>query len=314
MVALVRESDQAQACAASQSGVRLFVGGHGHRFGSLLGDRCYSPAHPVNTTKPSDPRQVIALLDSGAFSDGPADRLTPAEALRRQLTWERHAAAYWGAEGWRARYLVSYDHLVDETWTPDGTRHKRRWTVEAAERAVEDTVEAAAYLSSQRAQLCPRRLVLACQGVDPLQYDESVAAVVRYAVATDWIGLGGWCILGRYTSWLPTFWATLHLILPRIAEAGIGHVHIFGVLYLPALGGLLWLADEHGLTVSTDSSAPTRSASVTTERARKKAGARAETWEGNVEWWHHALATLRRSAYYRPPARIPAVRQTTLWD
>src|SRR6185312_13197686 len=287
--------------AATIPAVRLYVGGHGHRFGALEGDRCFSPAHPVSTTKPTHPERVNLLLDSGAFSDKPQDRLTPAGALARQLAWERKAAVYWGAADWRSHALVSYDRLIDETWTPDGTRHKRRWSVLDAESAVAETVDAAAYLASQRANVAPRKLVLAIQGVDAAQQTACAEAVLRYATPDDWLGFGGWCILGRYKSWLSTFWATLHRVLPMTADAGVRHVHLFGVLWLPALGGLLWLADRHGLTVSTDSSAPTRSASVTTEAKRKKAGARAETWEQNVRWWQHTLAHLRDTPYYRRP-------------
>lgn len=320
MIAEARVIDQAQACAASTQAVtraavpavRLFVGGHGSAFRCLTGDRCFSAAHDANTIRMDTPAHVSALLDSGAFTDGPADRRTPAQALARQLDWERRAAWRSGMPTWQARALVSYDRLIDETWLADGTRHKRRWSVAAAERAVEETVDAASYLASQREALAPRRLVLSCQGVDAAQYLAATRAVLAYATPEDWLGLGGWCILGRYKSWLPTFWAALWRVVPEIAAANVRHMHIFGVLYLPALGGLLWLADRHGLTLSTDSSAPTRSASVTTERARKKAGARAPTVEGNVAWWRHQLATLRTSPYYRRPPQVPAVRQLSL--
>ena len=293
--------------------VRLYVGGHGSAFAALAGDRCFSAAHDAGTVRMDAPADTVAILDSGAFTDGPADRLTPAQALTRQLNWERAVAWRSGMPQWRAQALVSYDLLIDETWV-SGHKSKRRWSVREAERAVGVTVDAAAYLASQRAHLAPRRLILSAQGVDALQYADCMRSVLTYATPADWIGLGGWCILGRFTSWLPTFWATLYEVLPLIAAANVSNVHLFGVLYQPALGGLLWLADRHGLRVSVDSSAPARSGACTTDAARKKAGARSETWEGNVAWWVHRLATLRQSAYYRQPPHIPAVRQQTLWE
>jgi hypothetical protein len=119
------------------------------------------------------------------------------------------------------------------------------------------------------------------------------------AAPGDWIGLGGWCVLGRWRrQWAPAFWATLRTCLPPIASAGVRRVHLFGVLWPPALGGLLWLADRHGLAVSTDSSAPLL---ATTRRDPRKAGLRAATWRGNVAWWRQALAALRGSPHYRAP-------------
>lgn len=291
-------------------GVQLFVGGQpatvAGEVPALSGYRMFSAANRRLPAIPLDSPPCYAL-DSGAFSDSPAERLTPEGALDRQLAWERWAAARWGIEH-PASYLVSYDLLIDETWTA-GTRHKRRWGVGEAARAVEETIAAAHYLASQREPLAPRRLILCCQGVDAMQYSECVTEVLRVATPEDWVGLGGWCILGRWTSWLPTFWQTLRLTLPRIADAGVQHVHIFGVLYLPALGSLLWLADQHGLSVSTDSSRPLRDAACTSERARQRAGLRRRHWRDNVAWWRDALATLRASEHYREPPDPPIARQ-----
>lgn len=292
-------------------GVRLFVGGHagtvqGERE-DLAGDRCFSAAVPQMPGCLKAGVEVEALGDSGAFTDVCDDkRLTPAGALERQFAWERRASEAAG-RGWRFRHLVSYDLLIDEVWVA-GVRHKRRWTVEAAEWAVRVTVEAARYLSEQRARVEPRTLVLACQGVDAAQYDECATEVLRYARPHDWIGLGGWCILGRFTSWMPVFWQTIERVLPRVTRAGVRHVHIFGVLYLPALGGLCWLADRYGLTVSTDSAAPILAC---TRGDGKKAGVREAYWRNNVRFWKDTLANIRESEYYRQPS-TPA--QRTLWE
>lgn len=291
--------------------VRLFVGGHAATIGGerydLAGDRCFTAAW-----KPErhgfDPATATGLLDSGAFTDPPARRLTPALALDRQLSWEVRASGLWGAP-WRAYALVSYDLLIDEVWTGQ-TRVKRRWSVQAADTAVRETVEATRYLASQRERLAPRILVLSIQGVDAFQQRECLDAILPVTAVDDWIGLGGWCILGRWLSWLPEFWRTLQLCLPRIAHAGVRHVHIFGVLFLRALGGLVWLADRYGLTVSTDSTAPVLAC---TRGNARKAGVRAEGWRANVEWWRETLADLRKSTWYREPAVNSVARQLELF-
>jgi len=200
--------------------------------------------------------------------------------------------------------VVSYDRLIDETWT-GGRRQKRRWSLRDAEFAVRETVEAAAFLATRREQVAPRALVLACQGVDAAQYRECAAEVLRHARPGDWLGLGGWCLLGRARSHLPAFWRTCRAVLPLAADAGLARAHLFGVLWLPALGGLLWLADRTGLVVSCDSAAPVLAC---TRGDPKKAGCRAPTWRENVAWWRGALAGLRGGPHYsEPPPEEPSL-------
>jgi hypothetical protein len=250
-----------------------------------------------------DPMRVRVLRESGAFSDPPARRLDPERALARQLSWEARAGETWRAPC-RARALVTYDRLVDEKWL-GARRVKERWTVAEADAAVREAVEAARYLAAQRERLAPRRLVLARQGFDAAQYAECVSEVLAVARPDDWIGLGGWCVLGRWQRrWTPVFWATLRAVIPRIAKAGTRHVHVFGVLWLPALGGLVWLADRHGLSVSADSSAPLLAA---TRPDGRKAGLRAVGWRENVAWWRRAVADLRTTAHYRRPPGVGAM-------
>lgn len=276
----------------------------------FTGRRCFSAAYgPYSPLTSELTPAVSGLLDSGAFSDSPQGRLTPKGALARQLAWEEKACAKWKSPGWRADLLVSYDLLIDEVWTGD-RKQKRRWSVPEAELAVDVTVVAAGYLASQRERLAPRRLILACQGVDSVQYAECAERVLRFAIPGDVIGLGGWCILGWFRSWLPTFWATCRAVLPMIAAAGVKSVHVFGVMYQPALGGLLWLADRHGLAVSTDSSGPVLQ---TTWADQKKAGSLAPTWELNLVAWRERLASLRQSAFYREPPRR-SIRQRDFWE
>ena len=281
----------------------LYVGGDAYtvqrRRCLLTGLRMMSGAYgPKSRFPPELVSEVHGMMDSGAFSDPPEKRLTPEQSLERQLAWERSATRLWGAP-WQAESLVSYDLLIDEKWT-GGRRRKERWSVAEADMAVDVTVAAATYLASQRERLSPRGLVLAAQGVDGVQYAECVAGVLQHTLPADTIGLGGWCILGRMTSWLPTFFDAMRRSLPLIAASGITAVHIFGVLWRPALGGLLWLADQYGLAVSTDSSAPILQ---TTWKDQKKSGSLMPTWEANVEAYRERLRTLRESPYYCEPKR-----------
>jgi hypothetical protein len=180
-------------------GVRLYVGAdagsiHRRRY-NLTGHRCFSAAGgPRCRYNALEAAEVIGLLDSGAFSDAPGDRLTPLDALQRQLDWEREAQRFW-AHPWRAAALVSYDLLIDEKWS-GRKRKKRRWSVSDADRAVRVTVEAATFLAKGRPVLAPRQLCLACQGVDAAQYEDCVKGVLACATPQDIIGLGGWCIIG----------------------------------------------------------------------------------------------------------------------
>lgn len=294
-------------------GVRLFVGGdaqnvQGRRF-NQTGDRCFSAAYgPGSRFTPLEAEQVCGLLDSGAFSDPPGRRLDPEGALARQLAWEQRAARFWGRD-WQAWGLVSYDLLIDEKWT-GLQRRKQRWSVPEADHAVRVTVEAARFLAGQRPALSPRRLVLAVQGVDAAQYLECCQGVLDHAAPGDCVGLGGWCILGQHRSWIPTFWTAMRKVLPEIARKGISHVHIFGVLYEPCLAGLLWLCDQHGLRLSTDSSGPVLNV---VWKDQRRAGAVCDTWEANVAWWLDRCRNLRGSPHYREPPNCDVRRQATLF-
>lgn len=292
--------------------VRLLVGGHASRVQGepqdLAGDRMFTAAHPPQTVPFAVDARIDGTIDSGAFTDPPHKRLAYDAALSRQLDWETRASAKWGLP-FRASGLVSYDRLIDEKWVA-GQRHKQRWSVTEGESAVQETIAAAQYLASQRVDIAPRRLILSCQGVDAYQYQECVTEVLKVATPADWIGLGGWCIIGMRQTWMPTFWQTMRLILPQIKAAGIGHIHIFGVLFLKAMGGLCYLADQYGLTVSTDSTAPVLAC---TWKDWKKAGARHHYWRDNVAWWISTLANLRDTSYYKnPPMLIPSRQETFL--
>jgi hypothetical protein len=55
---------------------------------------------------------------------------------------------------------------------------------------------------------------------------------------------------------MPQFRRTVEEVVPRVAAAGLSRVHVFGVLYLPALTYLADVARECRVQVSTDSSGP----------------------------------------------------------
>jgi len=300
----------------------LYIGGDvdtvQRRRVDLTGTRCFTAANKVNSRfrKEEVPRLRV-LLDSGAFSDSPEERLSPAEALSRQLAWEQKASGFWGAP-FHAEALVSYDRLIDETWVaPDSSggirrrREKQRWSAKAAEDAVCETVAAAAYLASTRETLVPRRLVLSVQGVTAAQYEECTAGVLSSASPADWIGFGGWCILGRNRKWLPVFWDAMWRVVPMIAEANISRVHLFGCLWSRALAGLLWITDAHGLSLSVDSASPLL---AVTWGDLKKSGARRPTWEENCAWWQSHVANLRCHPDYRRPPHPKTEEQLSLWS
>ena len=283
--------------------MRLFVGCHawsvqGER-DDLAGDRCWSAAYRCNAC-PIDPSAVRCLLDSGAFTDVASDsRLDASAALDRQMRFERLAAEMFG-QPWRAEAMVSYDRLIDEKLV-SGKRRKERWSLKAGEAAVRETIEAATYLASQRQRISPRTIVLlSCQGVDYVQYGECAAEVLKVCQTGDWFGLGGRCLLGRSHTFLQEFIRTLRRVLPMVAAAGVGHVHLFGVLWEPALAAFQWFADQHGLTASCDSAKPIRDCFGGDPI---KAGRRRDYWRDNVKFWQDAVATLRQSEHYREPQR-----------
>jgi hypothetical protein len=74
------------------------------------------------------PKGVQVIQDSGAFSDGPGQRLSYEAALERQIA---HAERF--AYAAQITHRASYDWLIDEKWE-GGVRQKdvacqSRWTV-----------------------------------------------------------------------------------------------------------------------------------------------------------------------------------------
>ena len=253
-----------------------------------------------------DLSKIRLLFDSCAFTDVLTNsRVSFAIALERQLQtlakMRRSQARYRFAIGCKETWLVSYDRLIDEKFV-DGKRIKQRWSVDEAWEAVRQTVEAARYLASQRYRLDGYKLVLSCQGVDALQYQQCVEQVLEYATPDDVLGLGGWCILGKQKKWMPVFWEAMRRVIPLIAESGVRQVHIFGVTWLkphqgyePPLPGLLRLCDEYGLSLSTDGRSPI--ANALWKKTWRKAGATFPYWRHNLAWAKAEMATLRDSEW-----------------
>ncbi len=201
----------------------------------------------INTVK--IPRETLVIQDSGAFSDGPGDRLSFEAALGRQI---RHAERYNYRD--QITHIASYDLLIDEKWK-DGVRCKARWTAQEAQAAVDETVAAAEFMARQRNGA---GLVLSAQGVDVDQYAGCVEWIVPLLERGDMLGLGGWCIIGKMPKrMMPVFRRVVRAVVPMAALAGVEQLHIWGVIYAPALGELLWMCDRYGLELSTDSAGPT---------------------------------------------------------
>lgn len=223
---------------------------------------CVSPVSGVkkkSQNRVNVPAGTLVIQDSGAFCDasiavrGDAHnkqvRLSFQEALMRQ---ESHAEKFGYADQIEAR--ASYDLLIDEMWFEDEstgllTRKKARWSEVDAERAVDETVAAAKFLHHHRNGIA---CIQSAQGVNARQYLRCVERILPYMQDGDMLGLGGWCILGKVPSLVPSFWQTMQLVIPFLAAEGIKRVHIWGCIYAPAIGNLLYLCDQYGIKASAD--------------------------------------------------------------
>lgn len=162
------------------------------------------------------------------------------------------------------------------------------------------------------------QLVMSCQGVDAAQYESCVSQVLEYCQPHDVLGLGGWCILGRKKSYLPTFFEAMKRSLPLVSEAGIKRVHIFGVTwyrpirgFIPPLPTLLYECDKLGLELSTDGTSPIGNALWKDYRA---SGATFPYWRHNLAWVKAEMATLRDSPLYKPMPSCSSNKQLSLFE
>lgn len=285
-----------------------------HERDNLTGLRCASAIYrPRRRTVGADETlQTHVLLDSGAFSDKPENRLTFEQALERQMIWERNAQRLWEAPNWTIEIVASYDYLlIDEQWSSEtGSRVKKRWDKSEAWSAVDVSISAAAYLSSQREILRPRKLLYGCQGTTADQYAECASGILNVSAPGDVFGFGGRCILGRQPKLLQEHYETLLTVIPMVKKAGLSRVHIFGVLFEKAIAPMQWICDQHGLILSTDSVGPIK---ASLGKDLKKAGARRPYWRDNVAWWKNHLANINRSRWYCDPATLIKAKQLPLF-
>lgn len=208
---------------------------------------CLNPKYGVRLERPA--RSLEILLDSGAFQDiNDHKRLSFDAALQRQLNFEERV-------GFRSKYLVSYDRIVDETFNEDGRRVKLRVDGRTARKYVDQTIDAAKHLADQRHELKPRRLVLSNQGVSPGQYTRCVKEVLTFSERGDVIGLGGQCIVGQRPGYSRDYFAVLKNILPMIRRRGIRRLHVFGLGTFPVLVKTQALCWKFGVVPSYDTSA-----------------------------------------------------------
>lgn len=208
---------------------------------------CLNPRYPVHLAR--DPEEVEVLLDSGAFQDiRDEDRKTFGDALERQLEFQEHV-------GFQARYVVSYDRIVDEVITKDGVRTKVRVDGRRARKYVDETIDAAQFLTEHRDEVSPSRLILSCQGVSSQQYGRCVKEILYLAEREDVIGFGGQCIIGQRPGLTRDYFKVLEAALPKVRRKGIRRIHIFGVGTFPVLVRTQALCWKWGVVPSYDTSA-----------------------------------------------------------
>ena len=194
------------------------------------------------------PNGVKVIQDSGAFCDSNNERLSFSDAYIRQVT---HAEKHRYADN--ITHRASYDLLIDEKWI-DGRRIKSRWNEKDAWKATYETINAGKYLYDIEKDY---RLVLSGQGVSVEQYILCAKELAPLLNDKDIFGLGGWCILGIKKNILrDSFRAIMKSVIPYLSVMKVKNVHIWGSLYAPAIGELLWLCDKYGLNLSTDSAGP----------------------------------------------------------
>lgn len=276
-------------------------------------DACISPVcrRAATTNSVVVPGGVEVLQDSGAFCDNWSKRLSFQAAYDRQRA---HADRYGYAR--QITHRASYDFLIDEVWDGDGNRHKRRWTEADAERAVDETIAAADFMARQEDDVAH---ILSAQGVTARQYLQCVECIVPLLAPDDILGLGGWCVIGKWPrQMMPVFRFTLRLVVPYLAKHNVRRVHIWGVIYPPALGELLWMCDQHGLTVSTDSAGPSRNPAFGEWGYgdwRNNAYERAPVETRGLDRARHVALTrawldrLECTRFYREPTRMPTPRR-----
>jgi len=182
------------------------------------------------------PPEAHVLQDSGAYTDR-LNRLSFEAAHERQV---QHAERF----GYTAQitHRASYDHLAMKVWDD-----------ETAAPCVTNTIDASRWLVDHR----PQPAVLTVQGASPAQFTRCAEAIIPMLRPGDMLGFGGFAYTGKAPARLmPILRESAARVVLLAARAGVRHIHIWGVCYAQALGGLLHLCDDHGLQLSTDSAGP----------------------------------------------------------
>lgn len=203
---------------------------------------CVSPVYGEKQrrdTSISLPADCDVIQDSGAYCDQHHGRLTPEDALRRQI---KHAEQFSYTD--QVTHRATYDRLVRKFVSDEDARV-----------GVQQTVEAARWLHHHRDDT---RLIITAQGKTTAQYVQCVRDLLTYFEEGDVLGLGGWAYTGKDRSFtlLTLFREMARQVIPLAAEHEVKAVHVWGVLMPAALGALLWEADQYGIAVSTDSTGP----------------------------------------------------------
>ena len=218
---------------------------------------CISPVYGNKVGKRKEnsikvPKETLIIQDSGAFSDGPEDRLPVEVAAARQIT---HAYKYKYTN--QITHVASYDLLIDERWK-NGQRFKERWSEDLAEYAVIETINNAIWLSEHR-DIIPNKpgLVLSAQGVTPKQYVSCAEKIIPLLSTNDIFGFGGWCITGKMKiRMMPLLAETMQMVFPKLHNSGIKRVHIWGVMLAEALAQIGYWCSKYNIKLSTDSVGP----------------------------------------------------------
>lgn len=219
---------------------------------------CISPVYGTGKKKKEN-RVLIQeetekiIVDSGAFSDNVNERLTPEDALKRQIA---HISKY--EYLYKVYKVATYDILIDEKWHNE-RRSKQRWSEEEAEFAVKETIKSATYLDSKRYAIPNEAgIVMNIQGVSTKQYIMCAENILKvFNTQTDTIGLGGWCIVGKMRRrMMGSFIETTNNLMPILKDNNVKNIHIWGVVFPNALGHLLYLCNKYEIALSTDSVGP----------------------------------------------------------
>lgn len=222
-------------------------------FERVVGRAMLNPLYPVRRL---DPR-AACICDSGAFQDlGKGPRLSPRAALERQLRYEEQLRWHTGDHTFHFQAVCIYDDMagVDEAIV-EGRKRKIRGNEDTARRAVDATLEAASYYAGRR-DLMRGRLCFVGQGINPQQYlEECVRPMAALMRPGDWFAFGGFCIIGRQRSLIPTFQATFPRVVDFLISRGITRFHLLGVCVPEAVIFAAHEAARRGVIVSTDSSA-----------------------------------------------------------